>query len=150
MNIQPCPLSDATQIPPPIARQVQQYPCRTVFSMVSQTIAATTPLLSVKMAYRSPTTDLTRGASQKKACLWSLSRYRGMQAPPTAEERTKTRPEWVSGDWKHYQASESPVLEMGGTLFREYCFGTAKELTEFCGKLGEFCKQLGEFTLEHK
>ena len=34
--------------------------------MVSQTIAATPPLLPVKMAYRSPKTDLTRGVSQKK------------------------------------------------------------------------------------
>ena len=41
-------------------------PCRTVVPVVSQTIAATAPLLSVKMADRSPKTDLTRGAWQKK------------------------------------------------------------------------------------
>ena len=34
--------------------------------MVSQTIAATPPLLSLKMAYRSPKTELTRGVSQEK------------------------------------------------------------------------------------
>ena len=37
-----------------------------VFSVVPQTIAATPPLLSLKMAYRSPKTGLTRGVSQKK------------------------------------------------------------------------------------
>ena len=54
------PLSDPTEIPPPIARQVS------VFPVVSQTIAATPPPLSVKTAYRNPKTDLTRGVSQKK------------------------------------------------------------------------------------
>ena len=34
--------------------------------MVSQTIAATPPLLSAKTAYRNPKTGLTRGVSQKK------------------------------------------------------------------------------------
>ena len=47
-------LSDPTEIPTPIARQVEQYPCRTVFPVVSQTLAATPPFLSVKMTYRSP------------------------------------------------------------------------------------------------
>ena len=42
-----------------------QYPCRTVFPVVSQTIAATPPLRVHKIAYRSPKTDLTRGVSQK-------------------------------------------------------------------------------------
>ena len=51
---------------PPIVRQVQQYPCRTVFLVASQAIAATPPLLSVKVAYHCPKTGLTRGASQKK------------------------------------------------------------------------------------
>ena len=37
-----------------------------MFLVVSQTIAATSPLLSLKMAYRSPKTGLTREASQKK------------------------------------------------------------------------------------
>ena len=37
-----------------------------VAAVVSQAIAATPPLLSVKMAYRSPKTDLTRRISQKK------------------------------------------------------------------------------------
>ena len=51
---------------PPIARQVKHYPCRTVFDVVSP------PLLSEKkMAYRSPKTDLTRRASQKKKKLAS-------------------------------------------------------------------------------
>ena len=50
-------LSDPTEIPP-------QYPCRTVFPVVSQTIAATPPLLSLKMAYRNQKTGLTRGVSQ--------------------------------------------------------------------------------------
>ena len=43
-----------------------QYPCRTVFSVVSQTIAAIPPLLSVEVAYRNPKTGLTRRVSQKK------------------------------------------------------------------------------------
>ena len=47
-------------------QQVWQYPCRTVFPVVSQTVAATPTLLFLKMAYRSPKTGLTRGASQKK------------------------------------------------------------------------------------
>ena len=34
--------------------------------MVSQTIAATPPLLSFEKAYRNPKTGLTRGVSQKK------------------------------------------------------------------------------------
>ena len=55
-----------TEIPPPIARQGWQYPCRTVFPVVSQTIAATPPLLSLQMANRNPKTDLTRGVSQRK------------------------------------------------------------------------------------
>ena len=37
-----------------------------MFPVVSQTIAAIPPLLSVTMAYRGPKTDLTRGVSQKK------------------------------------------------------------------------------------
>ena len=37
-----------------------------MFPVVSQTIAATPPLLSLKMAYRNPKTGLTRGVSQKK------------------------------------------------------------------------------------
>ena len=59
-------LSDLTEIPPPIARQVWQYPCRTMFPVVSQTIAATPALLSFKMAYRNPKTGLTGGVSQTK------------------------------------------------------------------------------------
>ena len=41
-------------------------PCRTVFSVVSQTIAGTPPLLSVKMAYRKPKTGFGGEVSQKK------------------------------------------------------------------------------------
>ena len=37
-----------------------------MFPVASQTIAATPPLLSIKMAYRSPKRDLRRGVSQKK------------------------------------------------------------------------------------
>ena len=38
-----------------------------MFPVLSQSIAATPPLLSVKMAYRNPKTDLTiKGVSQKK------------------------------------------------------------------------------------
>ena len=39
---------------------------RTVLPVVSQTIAATPSLLSVKAAYCNPKTGLTRGVSQKK------------------------------------------------------------------------------------
>ena len=56
---------DPTEISPPIARQVQQYPCRTVFSVESQPIAATTPLVSVKMAYCNPKTGLGGGDRRK-------------------------------------------------------------------------------------
>ena len=42
-----CALSDPTNYPP-IVRHLLHDPCRTVFSVVSQTIAATPPLLSVK------------------------------------------------------------------------------------------------------
>ena len=37
-----------------------------MFPVVSQTITATPPLLSVKVAYRNPKTGLARRASQKK------------------------------------------------------------------------------------
>ena len=49
-----------------MARRLSHDPCRTVFSVVSQTIAAAPPLLSVKVAYRSPKTGLEWGVSQKK------------------------------------------------------------------------------------
>ena len=44
------------------------------------------------------------------------------------------------------------ILETGGILFREYCYGeeNSLSLTEFYGKLGEFCDKLGEFVLAHK
>ena len=45
---------------------MQQYPRRTVFPVVSQTIAAAPPLLAVRVAYRSPKTDLKREVSQQK------------------------------------------------------------------------------------
>ena len=57
-------LSDPTEIPPPIARHLSHDPCCIVFSVVSQTIAATPPLLSVTMAYRNPKTGLGRRVSQ--------------------------------------------------------------------------------------
>ena len=50
----------------PIAKHLSRDPCRAVFSAVSQTTAATLPLLSVKKAYRNPKTGLGEGASQKK------------------------------------------------------------------------------------
>ena len=37
-----------------------------MFPVVLQTIVATPPLLSLKMAYRNPKTGLTRGVSQRK------------------------------------------------------------------------------------
>ena len=51
--------------------RLQQYPCRTVPLVVSQTIAAIPPLLYIKMAQRNPQTSLTRGgiADKHKACL---------------------------------------------------------------------------------
>ena len=55
-------LNDPTEIAP----LWRQYPCRTAFPVVSQTIAATPPLLSVKMAYCNPKTGLGRRVSQKK------------------------------------------------------------------------------------
>ena len=54
---------------PPYRETGVAIPCRTVFPVALQTIAATPPLLSVKMAYRglkSQKTDLTRGASQQR------------------------------------------------------------------------------------
>ena len=52
-------LSDPTEIPPPYREiGVAITPVALCFPVVSQTIAATPPLLSVKMAYRSPKTGL--------------------------------------------------------------------------------------------
>ena len=71
-------LSDPTEIantPAPIGTHLSHDPCRTLFSAVSQTIAATHPLLSVKIADRGLKTGLGRGY-RRKACLCSLSRYR--------------------------------------------------------------------------
>ena len=62
-------LSDPTKIRPPNATQVEQYPCRTVFSVVSQIIAATPPLHSVKMAYRGAKDMPWREGIAEKACL---------------------------------------------------------------------------------
>ena len=60
-------LSGPTKIPPPPYRETGvAIPLSDCVPVVSQTIAATPQLLSVKMAYRSPKTDLTRGISQKK------------------------------------------------------------------------------------
>ena len=69
-------LSDPTKIPsppPPIARQVWQYPCRTVFPVVSQTIAATPPLLPINIDYRNPKTRLGRRVSQKELQKWTIA-----------------------------------------------------------------------------
>ena len=59
---------DPTEIPPPpLSRdRCSNTPCRTVFPVVSQTIAATPPRLSSKMADRKPKTGLTRGVSQQR------------------------------------------------------------------------------------
>ena len=55
---------------PPYRATGVAYPCRTAFPVVPQNIAATPPLLSVKVAYRSPETGLTRGGGiAEKPCL---------------------------------------------------------------------------------
>ena len=59
-------LSDPTEIPPLIARHLLHDPCRTVISVVLQTIAAIPPLLFIKMAYRNPKTGLGGRVSEKK------------------------------------------------------------------------------------
>ena len=59
-------LSDPTEIPPYRETGVAIPLSHCVLPVVSQTIAATSPLLSPKMAYRNPKTDLTRGVSQRK------------------------------------------------------------------------------------
>ena len=52
-----------------------------MFPVVWQTIAATPPLLSVKMAYRKPKTGLGCGVSQQKLAseayraIWGVTRY---------------------------------------------------------------------------
>ena len=48
-----------------------------MFPVVSQTIAAAPPLLSIEVAYRKPKTDLTRGVSQKKLASEAYRSYRG-------------------------------------------------------------------------
>ena len=58
--------SDPAEIPPPYRETGVAIPLSHCVSVISQTIAATPPLLSVKKAYRSPKTGLTRGVSQKK------------------------------------------------------------------------------------
>ena len=62
-----CALSLATRPKyPPYRETGVAIPLSHCVSVVSQTIAATPPLLSVKVAYRGPKTGLTRGVSQKK------------------------------------------------------------------------------------
>ena len=52
-------MSPATSKSLPSVVTRPKYPCRTIFSVISQTIAATPPLLSLlKMAYRNPKTGL--------------------------------------------------------------------------------------------
>ena len=46
--------------------------------MISQTSAATPPLLSVKVAYRNPKTGLTRGHRGKKLALKPIALYRAL------------------------------------------------------------------------
>ena len=75
-------LSDPTEIPPPITIHLSHDPCA-VFSVVSQTLAATPLLLSVKMAYRNPRQALERGHCRKKFTSeayrdMGLSRYGGI------------------------------------------------------------------------
>ena len=63
-------LSDPTEIPPTrIARHLSHDPCRTIIFEVSQTIAATPPLLSIKMAEKIAVakTDLRRRVSNHLA-----------------------------------------------------------------------------------
>ena len=61
------PLSDPTEIPPPPNREtdvaIPLWHC--VFCGIAETIAATPPLLYVRMAYRSPKPGL-RGVLQKE------------------------------------------------------------------------------------
>ena len=59
-------LSDPTEIPPPSRDKCSNTPVAWVFSKVSQTIAATPPLLSVYVAHRSPKAELGGRVSQKK------------------------------------------------------------------------------------
>ena len=56
--------SDLTEIPPLIARPLSH--CISSGPVVSQTIAAARPLLSMRMNYRNPKTGLRRRVSQRK------------------------------------------------------------------------------------
>ena len=54
-------------MPPLLRDRCSKYPCRTVFPVISQTIAATTPTSFCKLAFRNPKTGLTKWhLSQKK------------------------------------------------------------------------------------
>ena len=55
-----------TEIPPPYRETGVAMPLSHCVSCGIADCRCYTPLLSVKMAYRGPKTDLTRGASQKK------------------------------------------------------------------------------------
>ena len=64
--------------PPPIARRLSHDPCRTMFSVVSQTIAATPPLRSAKLAYRSPKTGLGGGGGGLSQEKFATEAYRAI------------------------------------------------------------------------
>ena len=70
-------LSDPTKIPPKSRDRCRNTPVALCFLWYSQTIAATPPLLCLKMAYRNPKTGLGEEGIAEKAFFWSLSRYRG-------------------------------------------------------------------------
>ena len=53
---------------PPYRKTGAATPLSALFSVVSQTIAATPLLLSVEVAYRNPKTGLTRGRIAEEAC----------------------------------------------------------------------------------
>ena len=81
-------LSDPTEIPPPpIARHLSHDPCRTVFSVVLQTIVATPTLRCVKLAYRSAKTGLVRGVSQTKPASQACSAIGGSIASNSIANR---------------------------------------------------------------
>ena len=83
-------LSNPTEIPPPPYRETGvAIPLSHCVPVVSQTIAATPPLLSLKNGLsQCPETDLSRGVVVAKACLWSLPRYRGRRSKQYRQSRS--------------------------------------------------------------
>ena len=69
-------LSDLTEIPPLSRDRRSNTPVALCFLWYVRLSLLHPQFFSVKMAHRTPKTDLTRGIAEK-ACLSSLSRYRG-------------------------------------------------------------------------